>query len=94
MHYEMPKQTVNNVVAFLEKKGVIVASQNPNDKREKYLDFTESGKKYAEDFLTPYWDFEKRVYQKLGTQKLQRLTELLKDFEAAFAAELLKMEKK
>ena len=86
--YEMPKQTINNVILSLQKQGFIAVSQSPNDKREKIINLTPSGESYAQEIIAKYVAFEKKVYKKLGAQKLERLIEIFKDFEIAFSQTL------
>ena len=86
--YEMPKQTINNVILSLQKQGFIAVSQSPNDKREKIINLTPSGESYAKEIIAKYVAFEKKIYQKLGAQKLGRLIEIFKDFEVAFSQTL------
>ncbi|MGX2983027.1 MarR family winged helix-turn-helix transcriptional regulator [Helicobacter sp. 23-1045] len=86
--YEMPKQTINNVILSLQKQGFIQVAPSPNDKREKIINLTPSGESYAQEIIAKYVAFEKKVYQKLGAQKLGRLIEIFKDFEVAFSQTL------
>ena len=86
--YEMPKQTINNVILSLQKQGFISADFSPNDKREKLINLTKSGEIYAQEIIAKYTDFEKQVYQRLGAKKLEQLIEIFKDFEVAFSQTL------
>ena len=86
--YEMPKQTINNVILSLQKQGFISADFSPNDKREKLISLTQSGEIYAQEIIAKYTDFEKQVYQRLGAKKLEQLIEIFKDFEVAFSENL------
>lgn len=83
--YEMPKQTINNIILSLQKQGFIEVQTSPTDKREKLIALTPSGKIYAQDFIAKYTDFEQKVYEKLGAQKLQKLIEIFSDYERAFS---------
>lgn len=83
--YEMPKQTINNVVLSLQKEGFIKVAISPNDKREKLINLTQSGAKYAQEFIAKYTDFEQQIYQRLGAKKFEKLTEIFSDFEVAFS---------
>lgn len=83
--YEMPKQTINNVILSLQKQGFIEVQTSPTDKREKLIYLTQSGTKYAQDFIVQYTDFEREIYQRLGTQKLEKLIAIYADFEVAFS---------
>lgn len=82
--YEMPKQTINNVISNLQKQAFVEVSAGENDKREKILTLTQRGREYAKNFLAEYVAFEKKVYQKLGVRKFAKLTEIYADFEKAF----------
>lgn len=84
-NYEMPKQTINNVILSLQKQGFIEIEINPTDKREKLIKLTENGQRYAQDFITKYTDFEREIYQRLGAKKLEKLIEIFSDFEVAFS---------
>lgn len=83
-NYEMPKQTINNIILSLQKQGFVEVAISPTDKREKLIALTPSGKTYAQDFIAQYTDFEQKIYEKIGAQKLQKLTEIFSDFEVAF----------
>lgn len=83
--YEMPKQTINNIILSLQKQGFVEVQTSPTDKREKLIALTPSGKIYAQDFIAKYTDFEQKVYEKLGAQKLQKLIEIFSDYERAFS---------
>ena len=82
--YEMPKQTINNVIANLQKQGFIDISSSQNDKRERILNLTARGKEYAKDYTSAYTAFEMKVYQSLGVRNLSKLTQIYADFERAF----------
>lgn len=86
--YEMPKQTINNVILSLQKQGLVTIDCSPSDKREKIINLTPQGQIYAQNYIAKYVDFEKKIYQKLGTQKLKRLIEIYSEFENAFSEAL------
>lgn len=82
--YEMPKQTINNVILSLQKQGFVEVKISPTDKREKLIHLTPSGKIYAQDFIAQYTDFEQKIYQKIGAKKFEKLIEIFGDFEVVF----------
>lgn len=86
--YEMPKQTINNVIANLQKQALVEFCASKNDKREKILTLTQRGREYAKEFLAEYAAFEKKVYQRLGARKFAKLTEIYAEFERAFCQTL------
>ncbi len=86
--YEMPKQTVNNIISTLQKQGFIKISLSSNDKRERLLTLSENGQEYAKLFLSEYMAFEKTVANKMGAKKFQKLLESFKELEKALNQEL------
>lgn len=71
------KQTINNVIIELCEKEYIKKVSDKDDKRVKILVLTEKGKIYADEFLKPLIDFNDKLYDKLGKEKINRMT---KDF--------------
>lgn len=71
--YALPKQTVNNIISNLLKNGYITATVDEHDKREKKIELTNSGVKYAEQYLTPLLEIEQNIVAKMGQKKLQEL---------------------
>lgn len=69
--YALPKQTVNNIITELLKKGYITATPDENDKRGKVLQLTDTGKRYSEQYLIPLLEIEQTVVSKMGAEKLQ-----------------------
>ena len=90
--YEMPKQTINNVILSLQKQGFIEAQTSSTDKREKLINLTQSGKIYTQDFIAKYTEFERKIYEKLGAKKFEKLIEIFRDFESAFGETLSEVE--
>lgn len=85
--YALPKQTVNNIISDLLKKGYITAVVDDNDKREKKIELTDSGVKYAERYLTPLLEIEQNIVARMGEKKLQELIDAAKLYGS-----ILKME--
>ena len=78
--YQMPRQTVNNVVKSLEKDGYIVLTPDPKDKRGRRIAFTESGKAYTEQTILPLLTLDKKVVACLGERKLKQLIACLQAY--------------
>ena len=83
-NYEMPKQTINNVIVHLQKQDFVEILASQNDKRERVLNLTKMGVEYAKAFIADYTAFERKVYQKLGVRKFGKLIAIYADFEKAF----------
>lgn len=71
------KQTINNVIIELCEKEYIKKISDQDDKRVKILVLTEKGKIYADEFLKPLIEFNEKLYDKLGEEKINQMT---KDF--------------
>ena len=71
------KQTINNVIIELCEKEYIKKISDQDDKRVKILVLTDKGKIYADEFLKPLIEFNEKLYDKLGEEKIDQMT---KDF--------------
>ena len=71
------KQTINNVIIELCEKEYIKKISDQDDKRVKILVLIEKGKIYADEFLKPLIEFNEKLYDKLGEEKISQMT---KDF--------------
>ncbi len=78
--YYIPKQSVNNVVKSLVKKGIASYRANPNDKREKIILLTKEGRSYLEECLKPENNLNKSVLMHLGKEKVEALYKLLNEY--------------
>lgn len=74
------KQTINNVIIELCEKEYIKKISDKEDKRVKILVLTEKGKSYADEFLKPLIDFNEKLYDKLGEEKINQMTKDFSDF--------------
>jgi len=78
--YYLPKQSVNNVVTGLVKKGMVSFKANPKDKREKIILLTKEGRSYLEECLKPENNLNKSVLKNLGKEKVEQLYKLLNEY--------------
>lgn len=69
------KQTINNIIMELCEKDYIERISDKYDKRIKILQLTEKGSLYANDFLKPIIDYNEKLYEKLGEEKINHLIE-------------------
>lgn len=70
------KQTVNSVIARFDKRGYLAYSQVQEDKRNKRLSLTESGKAYAEKIIPPAADAENLAMADLTEKRAAELVAL------------------
>lgn len=75
-----PKQTINNVIKAMEDDGLINLIQSKDDKRIRILRLTEKGKKNRDEKLRPIIEANKRMYEKLGEEKVKEIGDALRLF--------------
>ena len=74
--YDMPKQTVNNVVKRLVADGLARSVGEDGDRRSKSISLTGAGREHADGLLTPMMEFERRVRRAMGARYYDQLIEL------------------
>ena len=73
--WALPKQTVHGILMDFEKKGYIEVTANEENKRERLIEFTESGKIYASSVLEKLYQMEENAMYKIGEEKRKQLIE-------------------
>lgn len=71
--WALPKQTVHGILLDFEKKGYITISVSSENKRERLVSFTESGKIFASSILDQLHKMEENAMEKLGDKKRKQL---------------------
>lgn len=87
-NYLLPKQTINNVIAALRKDGLLEYDEYRSHGREKAFVLTAKGVDYAAPFLESLDDVESRALELLSEKKLEALTALLLEYDAALTRAL------
>lgn len=82
--YNMPKQTVNNVINQLKDEGCITLVQDENDRRSKHIVLTDEGKEYADKIVKPLIEFEKSVLKEMGDERVKIMIDTLKEYADLF----------
>ena len=59
-------------------------SVDPQDKRVRFCELTADGNKYAKQKMQSLFKLEERTAQKLGSEKMQLLTDLLTEWGNTF----------
>lgn len=93
-NYEIPKQTIGNVIAPLKKGGIIILLPSPKDGREKLLSLTEKGRAYAEELLAPLLEVENAVMKKFGEAEMEQIVSLITEFSELLEWEISRKENK
>lgn len=75
-NYRVPKQSINNVINALKKEGYIRLVQDEQNKREKILELTESGRIYANHIMEPLLCLEEEAVREMGQENIKHMIEL------------------
>ena len=90
LNYCIPLQTVNNTVHGLVKKGYLNLLENPMDRRQKILAFTESGREFAKENVEKVIEIEKAAIENLGIENYCKMIELEEKYRLALNQEIEK----
>lgn len=85
--YQIPRQTVNNAIQALKKDGYIELHQDEKDKRWKKILFTEQGRAYAEETVSPLFTLDQKIVKRMGKGKYVQLIALLQAYGDALEQE-------
>lgn len=91
--FEIPKQSVNNVIISLKSDGYICMESGEKDKREKNIVLTEKGREYAMEVLAPLFQIEENVALKMGKQRMSQLIKTIITFGDILEQEISEAEK-
>ena len=81
---DLPKQSINKGIKILHDSGYLIMSVDPQDKRVRFCELTADGNKYAKQKMQSLFKLEERTAQKLGSEKMQLLTDLLTEWGNTF----------
>ena len=73
--WSIPKQTVNMILKDLQNKKYVELIPVQEDKRNKQIQFTVTGKEYADTILSELRKAELTVVEKMGMERIHRLNE-------------------
>lgn len=71
----IPKQTVNTILKDFQKKGYVEMVSMPDDKRNKLISLTETGKVYADDIIKKLHEKESYVIEKMGLDNIKNMND-------------------
>lgn len=74
-HYN--KQIVNSIIKNFYDKGYIELKETPEDRRNKSISFTVSGRKYADEILVPLSKIEEKALSVISDSEKEQLVSLL-----------------
>lgn len=71
----LPKQTVNVSITYFYNKGYIKLIENPKNRREKYIHFTEKGKEYYEKVILKFVETQFNAIKEYSNKDFKNLIE-------------------
>ena len=81
---DLPKQSINKGIKILRDHDHITMTVDPSDKRVRFCQLTEAGRKYAYDKLRPLFELEEKTAQAMGTDKMKLLAKLSEEWSTTF----------
>lgn len=81
---DLPKQSINKGIKTLRDHDHITMTVDPSDKRVRFCQLTEAGRKYAYDRLRPLFELEEKTAQAMGTDKMKLLAKLSEEWSTTF----------
>lgn len=76
----LPKQTVNASITYFYKKGYIKLIENPENRREKTIHFTDAGKKYSENIISKFAEAQFNTIKKKRYKDMEIFIKIMEDF--------------
>ncbi|EEX29212.1 MAG: MarR family winged helix-turn-helix transcriptional regulator [Lactobacillus crispatus] len=81
---DLPKQSINKGIKILRDHDHITMTVDPSDKRVRFCQLTEAGRKYAYDRLRPLFELEEKTAQAMETDKMKLLAKLSEEWSTTF----------
>ncbi len=78
--YRLPKQTVNNIITTLKKRGYIELVYGENNRKEKILKLTETGQAYYNRIMESIMKFEQMASERMGEERIRQMTDIAMEF--------------
>ena len=86
--FGLQKQTVNTVIHDLKERELVMLTASETDRREKWVDLTESGRRYAGEKIDPLLKTEEKIYRQIGVERIRQISETMELFNLLFEREL------
>lgn len=86
--YDLPKQTVNTIIAGFVKDGLIVLGESQEDRRQKILLLTEKGRVFCAETFHKIEQAEVRAFSKIPKEGREMLLSLMGQYSRELEKEL------
>lgn len=77
---DAPKTSINSIVKRQLKTGYIEMKVNPDNKREKIISLTDSGKKFVKEVITPLFKYEEEVIARFNQKEIENVIKTQEKF--------------
>ena len=84
----LTKQTVNSVIRSLKEDGYVDLAPGIEDRREKQVTLTDKGIAYSNELVTPLRELEHRVFQVMGSDRVQQMADNIALFKTLLEKEM------
>lgn len=81
----IPKQTINMILKEFERKGLVELLPMQEDKRNKLIQFTPAGDKYADGIISKLRKVELCVIEEMGIERMKQLNDNMALFVELFS---------
>ena len=81
----MPKQMINMVFKDFERRGFVKLFPLPEDKRNKVIRFTKTGREYADTIISELRKVELFAVEEIGIERMKQLNENMALFVELFS---------
>lgn len=88
----IPKQTINMILKDFEKKGLVEMLPMQEDKRNKMVQFTITGKEYADTIISKLREVELFVIEEMGIDHMKQLNDNMALFVELFSKAVVRKE--
>ncbi len=82
----MEPNSLSRILASMEKKGTIYKRKDKKDKRKVYICLTNYGKQMRNISFQQFTDFESKLHQEIGEEKLSIFFDVMKQIETTSAS--------
>lgn len=87
----LPKQTINSIINTLVSRDLVKLTEIPDDRRNKAVVITDTGKNFYTQVLRPVCRAELNTINQLDEQEWEQLVKLIDKYASIFRAEIKKI---
>ena len=89
--WTISKQTVHSALKELLKKNIVTLIDSDIDKRSKYIELTDYGKKFVQQYVNPIEEIEEKAFEKLSDFEQEVMVNIAKRYLFLLKEEAIKI---